>query len=225
MLNPLVSAIIPVYNGARFLAPALDSIVAQDYRPLEVILVDDGSTDGTADIARRYDVRYVYQPNQGSAAARNAGIAAAQGELLAFLDADDLWTPDKLRVQVAYLLERPDVGYVLTHMHVFLEPGMPWPAALNRAYYEQDPTCYGTGTLLARREVFDRVGRFDGSFSPSEDSDWFLRARDAGIAMGVVPEILLHRRLHDENVTNDTQAVTLGLLLAFRASLQRRRQA
>jgi glycosyltransferase involved in cell wall biosynthesis len=221
----LVSTIIPVYNGERTLGPALDSAAAQDYRPLEVIVIDDGSTDGTADIARRYDVRYAYQPNQGSAAARNAGILAAQGELLAFLDADDLWTPDKLRVQVAYLLEHPDLGYVLAHMRVFLEPGTSWPASLNRAYYEHDPTGYLPSTLLARREVFDRVGGFDTSFRTSQDSDWFLRAHDAGIAMAVVPEVLLNRRLHDANRTNDTQAVTLSLLRAVRASLERRRQA
>src|SRR5512142_57960 len=86
MPNPLVSAIIPVRNGAQFLGAALDSVVAQDYGPLEVIVIDDGSTDETAAVASNYDVRYTYQPQQGEAAARNAGIAAANGEFLAFLD-------------------------------------------------------------------------------------------------------------------------------------------
>ena len=169
-------------------------------------------------------MRYVYQQNQGVAVARNAAISAARGELLAFLDADDLWTRDKLLVQVAHLLEHPDIGYVLAHMCVFLEPGTSWPASLNRAHYEQNPTGYLPSTLLARREAFGRVGGFDASLRHGSDSDWFLRARDAGVAMAVVPEILLERRLHGANMTRNAEAYKRSLLPALRASLLRRRQ-
>ena len=102
-MNPLISCIIPVYNGQRFLAESLDSIFAQTYRPLEVIVCDDGSTDGTAHVAAEYPqpLVYIHQPNQGSPRARNCGIRAAKGDFLAFLDADDLWRSEKLTRQMA----------------------------------------------------------------------------------------------------------------------------
>ncbi|MBI4573499.1 MAG: glycosyltransferase family 2 protein, partial [candidate division NC10 bacterium] len=110
MTGPLVSVILPVYNGERFLAAAIASILAQDYQPIEVIVVDDGSTDGTAAIARSFQgVRYLYQPNQGPAFARNAGIAVARGAFIAFLDADDLMVPTRLSVQAGYLLAHPEI--------------------------------------------------------------------------------------------------------------------
>src|SRR5213078_156464 len=110
--QPLVSVIIPVYNGARYLRAALESVFAQTYRPIEVIVVDDGSGDDSGVIAQSFpDVHFIHQENQGVAAARNHGFDAARGEFIAFLDQDDLWTPEKLKVQVNYLLNHPDVGY------------------------------------------------------------------------------------------------------------------
>ena len=122
--HPLVSVIIPVHNGGRYLRAALESVFAQTYRPFEVIVVDDGSTDDSGVIAQSFhDVRYIHQANQGVAAARNNGIEAARGEFFAFLDQDDLWTPEKLKLQIAYLLSHPDLGYTLTQQQFFLEPG------------------------------------------------------------------------------------------------------
>src|SRR5688500_924354 len=113
--QPLVSVIIPVYNGARFLRAALESVFAQTYRPIEVIVVDDGSADDSGVIAQSFpEVRYIRQENQGVAAARNNAIEAARGEFFAFLDQDDLWTPEKLRLQIEHLLDHPEVGYTLT---------------------------------------------------------------------------------------------------------------
>src|ERR1043165_3045241 len=123
-MNPLVSVIIPVYNGARHLRAALESVFAQTYRSFEVIVVDDGSVDESAIIAQSFpEVRYIHQTNCGVAAARNHGIEAARGEFLAFLDQDDLWTPDKLRLQIEYLLSHPEIGYTLTRQKFFLDPG------------------------------------------------------------------------------------------------------
>src|SRR4026207_773633 len=122
--NPLVSVIVPVYNGRRYLRAALESVFAQTYRPIEVIVVDDGSVDDSGTIAQSFpEVRYMHQTNQGVAAARNNGIDAAQGEFFALLDQDDLWATDKLKVQVDYFLNHPDVGYTLTQQKFFLEPG------------------------------------------------------------------------------------------------------
>jgi glycosyltransferase involved in cell wall biosynthesis len=127
--NPLVSVIIPVYNGARFLRAALESVLAQTYRNFEVIVVDDGSVDDSGVIAQSFpEVRYIHQTNQGVAAARNHAIEVARGEYFAFLDQDDLWTADKLKLQIAYLLSHPEVGYTLTQQSFFLEPGATLPA-------------------------------------------------------------------------------------------------
>src|ERR1700694_2891614 len=115
--NPLVSCIVPVYNGERYLRSALESIFAQDYRPLEVIVVDDGSSDKSAVIAQDFkQVRYMHQTNQGVATARNAGLAAARGEFIAFLDQDDLWMSDKLSIQIEHLLKNPEIQYTLAEL-------------------------------------------------------------------------------------------------------------
>jgi len=220
----LVSTVIPVYNGARYLAAAIDSVLAQTYRPLEIIVVDDGSTDNSAEIARSYpDVRCIYQSNQGHGQAKNTGLATARGEFIAFLDADDLWTPDKLAVQVGYLLQHPQVDYVLAHMRVFLEPGVVWPPWLNQDHYMSDPVGFLPGTLVARRAVFARTGGFDVSYRHANDSDWFFRARDTGVPMAVLPDVLLHRRIHSANLSHETRAVTEELLRALNSSLRRKR--
>ena len=128
MSRPLVSVIVPAYNRERYLGEALDSIFAQDYRPLEVIVADDGSTDGTARVARAYsEVRLLSLPHRGVAAARNAAIAASTGSLLAFLDSDDLWVAGKLDAQVGLLEGNPQIGYCFCRMWNFLEPGCAVP--------------------------------------------------------------------------------------------------
>jgi glycosyltransferase involved in cell wall biosynthesis len=225
-MNPLVSVIVPVYNGEKFLAEALDSVAAQDYAPLDVLVVDDGSTDTTAQIAQaRPAVRYLHQANQGNGAAKNTGLAAAAGDFIAFLDADDVWLPGKLRAQMDALLAHPETGFVLCKMEHFLEPGAQWPAAFNEAHYRGQPTAYLPSALLARRAVFERVGSFDPAIRISNDSDWFFRARDAGVTLEVLPQVWLRRRIHPGNVSQQAEAVSAELLKLVRASLGRKRQA
>ena len=222
--HPLVSVIIPVYNGERFLSAALDSVFAQDYRPIEVIVVDDGSTDRTAEIARGYpEARHIYQANQGPGATRNTGIAAARGEFIAFLDADDIWLPNKLIAQVSYLLEHPQVGYVITRMHALLEADVEWPASLNRKHYSKDPPCFLPSALLVRRRVFNEIGVFDSHFRHANDADWFLRAKDAGVPMAIVPQVLVKKRIHFSNLSHE-KSVTEETLAAVRVSIQRKRR-
>src|SRR4051812_7319537 len=109
--RPLVSVVIPAFNAERFLGEALASVSAQTYAPVETIVVDDGSSDGTAEVARAHpEVALIEQENSGPAAARNRGFAASRGEFIAFHDSDDLMTPDKLAVQVSHMLENPGVG-------------------------------------------------------------------------------------------------------------------
>jgi glycosyltransferase involved in cell wall biosynthesis len=225
MKNPLVSAIIPVYNGERFLAASIQSVLAQDYRPIEIIVVDDGSTDRSGEIARAYaEVRCIRQPNGGVSAARNAGIAAARGEFVAWLDADDLWTADKLRVQMDYHLAQPDVGYTVTRQRIFLEPGSTVPSFLTDELLQNDHVGFFPSTLVVRKTVYDRVGGYDTDFHVTESADWFARAKDAGIRMEIVPHVLLHKRAHETNMTRDTvDQNRRNVLRILKASIDRRR--
>jgi glycosyltransferase involved in cell wall biosynthesis len=224
MSSPLVSVIVPVCNGERYLGYALQSILDQDYRPLEVIVVDDGSVDSTAPVARSFeDVRYVYQANQGHGAAMNTGIGLAEGEFLAFLDADDLWVPHKLSIQVRYMIEHPETDYVLAQMRNFLEPGTAPPPRITRDLILADYPALQVGVLLARRAVFDTVGLFDNGYAHAKDVDWFVRATEAGARMAILPQVLLHRRLHGSNRSYLSGPRTTEFLVAVKKHIDRHR--
>jgi glycosyltransferase involved in cell wall biosynthesis len=222
--NPLVSVIIPVYNGARYLRAALESVFAQSYRPFEVIVVDDGSTDDSGVIAQSFpDVRYIHQENQGVAAARNHGIEAARGEFFAFLDQDDLWTPEKLKLQLAYLLSHPDLGYTLTQQQFFLEPGETIPAWFRKELLSEVHTGWVLGTLVVRRTAFEKIGNFATGYSAASDGDWFFRAKATGIPMAVVPELLLLKRIHGANESARAKEILSELRKVVKSSLDQRR--
>ncbi|HEX7025490.1 MAG TPA: glycosyltransferase family A protein [Gemmatimonadales bacterium] len=216
MPDPLISCIVPVHDGERFLGEALDSILAQSYRPLEVIVVDDGSTDGTADIAARRAplVTFLRQDNRGAASAKNLGLSASRGELVAFLDADDLWLPGKLASQQAWIRERPDFTLCLTRFQNFWMPEL----AAEAARYRDEPvaqplSAWQIGTLLTSRATFDRVGPFGEGLRGNENMLWFLRAAEAGATIEVLPEVLMRRRFHRGNDTRRGSAHMLDLFL------------
>jgi glycosyltransferase involved in cell wall biosynthesis len=223
-----VSVITPVYNGAAYLAEALRSVARQTLPALEAIVVDDGSTDHSAEVARAFakeapfPVRYFRQDNRGAAAARNAGIGLAQGDLLAFLDADDAWLPGKLERQVDCLARHPEAACAICHMHAVVPEGEAWPAERNYEHYATDPPAYIPSALIVRRSTFDRVGLFDATFRTSEDSDWFFRVRDASLAIAVVPEVLLVRRLRSGSLSQVRNPGSPNLLRVVRASVRRK---
>jgi len=222
--NPLVSVIVPVYNGGRYLRAALESVFAQTYRAIEVIVVDDGSTDDSGTIAQSFpEVRYIHQTNQGVAAARNNGIEAARGEFFAFLDQDDLWTTDKLRVQVDYFLNHPDVGYTLTQQKFFLEPGATVPAWFRKELFDSVHTGWVLGTMLVRRTAFEQIGNFATGYSAANDSDWFFRAKAAEIPMEILPELLLLKRIHEANDSGRAKDILSELRKVVKSSLDRQR--
>lgn len=226
--TPRISCIIPVFNCERYIGESLDSVLAQTCPVSEILVVDDGSTDGTAAVVAGYEdrgVRYVRQENMGPAAARNRGVAGTGGGFVAFLDADDLWAPDKLERQVARFRERPELGFVITHFTSFWTPDL---KEEEDSY--QDPRTarvlpgYLMQTMLVRRDVLESVGPLEESLMSGEDQDWFLRAEDLGVAMEVLPEILLQRRLHPDNMTRRLgQEVQRNLLRVVRRSMARRR--
>ena len=222
--QPLVSVIIPVYNGARFLRAALESVFAQTYRPLEVIVIDDGSADDSGVIAQSFpEVRYIRQENQGVAAARNNGLKAARGEFFAFLDQDDLWTPEKLKLQLEHLLNNPELGYTLTHQQFFLEPGTTLPVWFRKELLTSVHTGWVLGTLVVRRTAFEQVGNFAVGYSAANDSDWFFRAKAAEIPMAIVPELLLRKRIHEANDSGRAKEILSELLKVVKSSLDRHR--
>jgi glycosyltransferase involved in cell wall biosynthesis len=180
--NPLVSVVIPTFNYGHCVAEAVESALAQTYAPVEVIVVDDGSTDDTRARLEPYRgrINYVYQPNQGLSAARNTGIRAARGSLVALLDSDDAFHPRKLELQVAHLRAHPDVGLVATDC--FTEPERKWPAVAEpvRAVRETlrrvvAPARFAPSSVLVRRECFDAVGLFDPTLRSVEDKEMWIR--------------------------------------------------
>ena len=222
----LVSVIVPSYNGGLYLGAALQSIFDQDYRPFEVIVVDDGSTDNTAAVARSFpEVTYVACAHRGVSAARNAGLKKANGEYISFLDADDLWTPQKTSLQTACLQERPHVDCASGHCRYFKEPGVAAPDWLPRKYFEGAHAANNLGALLARRRVFEKVGLFNEKLWSGEDMDWFMRLRDSGMTMETLPDVLLFRRFHDRNMTYQVHDSDRSHLIEiFKASLRRKRE-
>ncbi len=224
MNGPLVSVIVAVRNGERFLAESLRSIFAQDYRPLDVIVVDGHSTDRTAEIAASFpQARWLPQKSRGVSDAYNEGVAASRGELVAFNSCDDIWAPGKLRTQVRHLVDHPEIEYVIAHIHLFLENGCAVPPGFKTELFTAEPVGRIMETLLARRSVFDRVGPFDASYDFASDTDWFARAQDLGVVSAILPEVLLHKRIHDRNTSQRPEQVTGLLLRTIKASLDRRR--
>ncbi len=212
-MGTLVSVVIPVFNGERFLREAVQSVLDQKYSPLEIIVVDDGSTDGTANVARSLPVRYLHQTNQGPSAARNRGIEHAQGELITFADADDLWPLAKLELQLPYLTE--DVEIVMGRIQQVLS---------SEEEFGEPAFSVNLGSAVIRKTVFDRVGLFDETMRYSEDVDWFMRAREAGVAIMTIDAVTLFYRQHEENMTRGKSASELNVLKALKRSLDRRRE-
>jgi glycosyltransferase involved in cell wall biosynthesis len=227
MARPLVSVVVPAYNAARFLAAAIDSVLAQTYREVELILVDDGSTDETPAVARSYGqrLRYLRQANARQAAARNRGIAEARGELIAFLDADDVWREDKLEKQVALIERTPGLGLVYSSLEHIGADGAPCGGARARLrgaalagilLGETDGIC--GSTPLVPRSVLDRVGVFDVDLPPCEDTDLFWRIA-ARYPIDFVDEPVVRYRFHPGNAHADLQRMRRAWSLLYRKAL------
>jgi glycosyltransferase involved in cell wall biosynthesis len=222
--QPLVSVVVPVFAGERFLGEALDSIAGQTYPRVETIVVDDGSPDASAEIASaRRGVRVLREPHRGVAAARNAGLSDARGELVAFLDQDDLWQPSKLALQVSLLAQRPELDIALSHVEMVLLAGVSRPSWLTWLT-DQQPG-YLPSTWLVRREAFDTVGLFDTSYRVACDADWLARAKDAGLASGMLEQTLVRWRIHDANGSYDEATMRRETFRVLRATAERQREA
>lgn len=224
--QPLITAIIAVHNGEAYLAEAIESVLQQTWPSLELIIVDDGSTDSSAQIVQSYGdrIRYHYQENAGLGAARNAGIAMARGNYIAFLDADDLWPPQKLERQMEFLKRNPDAGMVFGLAEQFHSPELPEERKRELQDHGQILAGYSGGTLLARKEIFEKVGLFSTHIQIGEFIDWYARATDAGVKTTLLEEIMLRRRLHNSNMGVRMKDRRHEYLKVLKDSLDRRRR-
>lgn len=199
-----VSVIIPAYNAAAYLDAAIASVLKQTAVPTEIIVVDDGSTDDTLQIARQpraHEIVVIANPHRGIAATRNHGIRQATARHLAFLDADDLWPADKIARQLAHIDATPGLDGVFGAMRNFLSPELAETERARLHCPETPVPGYSAGTLLIRREAFLSVGLFDESLSAGEFIAWYSAALDQGLNFEMSEHILLHRRIHGRNTT------------------------
>lgn len=225
---PLVSVIIPVYNGEKYIREAIENLIAQDYPALEILIINDGSTDDTDGVVKKaqeelgVDIRYFYYGNDGPAFARNRGIRDASGDFIAFLDADDLYPPDNIKYLVSYLMNNPEIEIVRGYAQMmeldkksgkFIEYGNP----------EESYPAY-IGAALYRKEVFRKVGLFDATMRFAEDSDWYMRAVELEINMKWLDKVTLKVRRHGENMTEGKDLVELNTLVVFKKALDRMRR-
>lgn len=229
MTGASVSVVIPVWNAARHLAEALASVRAQTRPPAEVIVVDDASTDESLAVATRVAAGWSAvtvvrrAENGGPGAARNDGIARATGDLLAFLDADDLMSRDRLALQVAHLRRDPAAHGVFGRQRIEVAAGVATPDWL-RGLPPGLPDPY-IMSIMVRRDAWDRVGGFDERMRLAEDTDWLSRALVAGLRIATVDDVLVRRRLHGANLTQDVPLadVRSSLAMVVRARLAERR--
>ncbi len=211
----MVSVIIPAFNAARFLPSALASVAEQNYPAdrIETIVIDDGSTDDTLAVARNFDkhlpgMQVFNQPNRGVSAARNLGIAVSSGELIAFLDADDRWLPDKIAAQVEVFRAEPTVGLVHCGFDFVDQAGVPLPDWPRRSRLDQGDILLEflcdffliTSAVMVRRSALESVGGFDESMKVGEDNELFLRIVSV-FMVGCAPQTLLTRTVRPDSLS------------------------
>jgi GT2 family glycosyltransferase len=223
--RPLVTVIIPAYNAARFIRPTIDSVLDQTFQDFEFIVVDDGSTDDTADVVRSYEprLRYLWKANGGQSSSRNVGIREARGEFIAFLDHDDLWYPEKLARQVALMQAAPRLGVVTTGSVLFDDhgdlqteipvlPATSGPALLARLLLGN--VIGSCSKVLVRSACFRELGAFDEQLRMAEDWEMWYRI-GLRYDIVVIPEPLIRYRIHQGNFSSHSARLNLANEMVF----------
>ncbi len=226
-----ISVIIPAFNAETTIAETLDSVAHQTRQPLEIIVVDDGSTDSTAAIAGKHHLlpRVIRTKNKGAAAAINCGIAAATGDLLAFIDADDLWLEKKLELQCALFDHEPVIDVVFSYMESFICQSVPREVAARLVFPVGPQPGFVIGTLMARHDVFLRYGFLDPSLRTGYFIDWFSRARSEGLNFEMLPQVFLKRRVREgtlgRRLTGDGDGLSADFIEIARRAIARNRKS
>ncbi|MCB8778663.1 glycosyltransferase [Planktothrix agardhii 1032] len=228
--SPRVSVIIPTYNGDRYLSQAIDSVLSQTYSNYEIVIVDDGSTDNTPQIVQHYLdahqspslIRYIVQSNQGVAAVRNRGIKEARGELIALLDQDDVFLPEKLAHQVAYFNTNPNIAIVNSGWRLIdqnnhnisdIEPWHDLPDLTLETWITRTPIL--PSSLMFTRESWQQVGGFNSRFNGVDDVDFIWRLASQGYEAIWLPEITVNYRQHQQTVSNQKARERANLIVAL----------
>lgn len=220
-----ISVIIPVYNGEALLKDAVASIQCQNHLPMEIIVVDDGSTDGTERVAKSLEgnIHYIYQANKGAPAARNTGLKTTRGDVISFLDADDLWTERKLEVQLAHLARDPSVEIVLGYTQCvrFVETG---EGDTKFEKHQDSWPALSLGAAVFRKSAFDKIGLLDEDLPYNDDVDWYLRARELRLRMVIHQNVVQYYRRHERNMTNEQGMTSYYFCKVLKRSIDRRRR-
>lgn len=219
-----ISVIIPVYNGSRYIAEALESVIKQSFQAFEIIVIDDGSSDSLDKALKPYSsrIRLFRQENKGQANARNRGIRTAKCELLGFLDADDYWKDSHLEVLYTHLNDNEHLDYVIGRVKNFMNDFSGDQSPLEH-YNDRDGLAgFVPGAGLFRKKCFERVGLFDESYRLAEVIDWSSRAFDYRLKFDILDQVTLMRRIHGKNNGLSRISDQHEYLRALRASLKRR---
>ena len=223
-----ISCIVPVHNGEAYIAEAIGSALRQSHQLLEVVVVDDGSTDSSADIARSFGERVVLlsQENSGVSVARNNGVAISRGDLICFLDADDLMHPDRVKLQMDVFTHNPEVEFCDGLVEHFFSAEIALSQQERHRYRNFTKQLVGHHIIswMMHRDCFERVGGFTPGMAYCEDLDFYSRCRDMGCVMYNLVRVISSRRLHDNNVTSfqpAKQTIDMGRFL--KAHLDRQR--
>jgi glycosyltransferase involved in cell wall biosynthesis len=219
--KPLISVILPIYNSEKYLREAIDSVFQQEYTPIEIIVIDDGSTDGSSHIIQECagKIQYYYQENQGPAAARNLGLQKASGDFVTFIDGDDIWPDDKLKNQMSCFEKYPETEIVQGLVkRIDLSNGEPVETEEEQLFIHSN-----LGAMIIRKAVFTKIGIFDKTLTYHSDTDFWFRARESGIKILVDKRIALIYRIHGENHTSGKTTETLGFANILKKSMDRRR--
>lgn len=223
---PGTSVLIPTWNREEYLGEAIESVLCQTYQDFEIIVVDDGSTDGTAKLVKQYErVRYVWQPHGGISVARNRALAEARGDLIAWLDSDDLYVPDKLEKQAAYLDANSACDILFCLPQAFSKISDERMTVRQRwmTDREKEPlrTCLAGACI--RKYLYDRFGGYNTRYLYLEDSEWLARVRLGGVDLGhCLEEYLYLRRVHDGQITFSHDMVNKRQMMAMYADVIRR---
>jgi glycosyltransferase involved in cell wall biosynthesis len=222
--RPLISVMIPAYEAEDYLAEAIQSVLEQDHEPVEIIVVDDGSTDGTGDVAARFpEVRYLRQDNAGNGAARNTAVAQATGELFAFLDADDRLVPTALSTLYRAFLDDPALDVAYAHVREFVSPDIDGDARAQLRPPVERIAGYLPTNMLMRREAFLAVGPFVTNLKVGTTVDWSARAAERSFRSVLLDDVLFERRLHATNNGIRERAHRSDYVRVVKAALDRRR--
>lgn len=225
MITEKISVVIPFYNSEKYLEEALNSVFRQKTDIYEILLIDDGSEDNSMKVAEKFlpHVTIYRQENSGAAAARNYGVKKSKGDIVAFLDADDIWTDNHLDVLMEPLSANNNIDIVFGKVKIFISPELNNHISLNLDIYKNVDYGYLPATCIIRKRVFDGIGYMDTSLELGEFIDWFSKAKDSGIRYVTIPELVTYRRIHTTNQGMLKKAHYKDYLKVLHASVKRKK--